>query len=370
MVAGLVSVLTWPTSSVRRRARDAGLSVDSWLRGRQSGEHLYRLLRAEGEDVADGSEEPGSGLILAAHLGPWEAGAAALARRGLRPHVVPAPWPRLPRTEALLADLRESAGVRSLPRDRTGWTEATRQLRNGGTVIALVDSANPLKPGRRPLPFVDQDIAAPDALVAWARRQGAPIWVAVGSEEGFRVQRLEMADAADVAVATVAHAARARPSSWAWVHALAAFALAWLPACGPDPVPPLPTDPAAWTVEAEGVEWSGSVDETWSATMSASRAVGRWEEGAIGRFETVIVGLVPVGADVPFAVATARVGEGVWPGGPFELRDASWDIDGRIQGTSPTATWLGDRFSCGGCPLEALAAEVEKSGLSALQEAP
>ncbi len=368
----LAASLLWPMSSLRRRSRRVGLSVSPFAWGARQGAHLWCLLRGEGLGARRerGVLEPG--LILAAHLGPWEAGAVALAERGLRPHVLAAPWPRLPRTEALLAELRARAGVRSLPRDRAGWRAATRQLRSGGTVVVLIDSANPRRPGRRALPFVDGSIAAPDALVRWARRRGAPVWLAVGSDGGFDLQPLSMADAADVAVSTLAEAVRREPSSWAWAHALAALVFSLLPACAPPDVPPLPTDPASWVAEAEGVTWQGRLDEGWSATLSATRAEGRWVDGRIdGQFDTLIVGLLPDGADVPIAVATARTAEGAWPRGPLRMQDAAWDIDGRAEGRAPTITWLGGaRWSCGGCPLEALAAEVESRGLGALQDSP
>ncbi len=371
LAAGLGALLHWPTSSLRRRSRRVGLRVSPWRWGAHLGRNLWRLLRARPVDALPGTPAPGAGLVLAAHLGPWEAGAAALARRGLRPLVVAAPWPRLPRSEALLASLRARAGVRSLPRTRAGWRAATRALRAGDTVVVLVDSASPHRPGRRPVPFVDGPIGAPDALVRWARRQGAPVWLALGRDDGFELRPLG-ADAADVAVAELAAAVRERPSTWAWVQALAALLLAVLPGCAPEPVAPLPLEPERWVAEAEGVVWEGALEDGWAAQLSASRVEGRWVDGRLdGRFETVIVGLVPEGADVPFATATARTADGRWPDGPLVLRDAAWDVDGRTDGASPAITWLGGgAWDCGGCPLEALAEALAQRGPDALREAP
>lgn len=151
-----------------------------------------------------------------------------------------------------------------------------------------------------------------------------------------------------------------------------ALALLALPACAPPSVPPLPTNPEAWVAEASGLSWQGDVDEGWAATLSATRAEGRWADGRVeGRFDTLIVGLLSEGADVPIAVVTARTAEGAWPEGPLVLQDASWDIDGRAEGSAPTVTWLGGgRWSCGGCALEALAEEVGQRGLGVLEPDP
>ena len=141
-----------------------------------------------------------------------------------------------------------------------------------------------------------------------------------------------------------------------------------LPACVPSPAPPLPTDPEAWLAEAEGLSWQGRIEEGWSATFSATKAEVRWSDGRVeGRFDTLIVGLLPEGADVEIAVVTARTAEGAWPAGPLVMQDAAWDIDGRAEGRAPRVTWLGGgRWSCGGCPMEVLASEVATRGLSAL----
>lgn len=149
--------------------------------------------------------------------------------------------------------------------------------------------------------------------------------------------------------------------------ASAALCLA-LAGCSVPDVPPLPQDPDDWGALAEGVTWSGPLDAHWSAELSASRATGRWIDGGLdGRFDTLIIGLLPEGADVPYATATGRTARGRWPGGPLVLQDATWNIDDRVEGAAPTVTWTGSRWTCGGCPLESLAAEVATRGLDALE---
>lgn len=365
-LAALAALASWPFSDLRARSRAAGLAVSPLAWGAAMGRTLCALLGAG--PVIDVQEddrlhpEPGRGLlVLAAHLGPWEAGAAELARRGLRPLVLAAPWPRLPRTEALVEQLRAVAGVRSVARGAGGWREATRLLRDGGTVVILVDSASPERRGRRPVPFVGGAIAAPDAVIRWARRQGAEVRVAAWQRGSFLIQAPGAGPVHQVAEQVVARlraAVRASPSEWAWVRALACLPLALLllPACPGEPVPPLPRDPEHWVVDAEGPSWSGPLPGELTGRFIAERATVRWRDGAPhGRFEEVEVDLSGrSGAWLGSLVAAT--GEGSWPEGPLELRDVRWSLaEPAREGELETLTWRADgRWSCGGCPLEEL----------------
>ncbi len=369
LLIGLVAVLAlliWPISDLRRRSRAAGLRVSPLAWGAAMGRTLCALLGA-GPGVRVHEEdplrpEPGSGLlVLAAHLGPWEAGAAELARRGLDPTVLAAPWPRLPRTERLVERLRLARGVRSVVRGGAGWRAATRRLREGGTVVVLVDSASPGRRGRRPQPFVDGPIGAPDAVIRWARRQGAEVRVAEWSEGGYRIRAAgagPVREVADSVVARLRDAVRASPSEWAWVRALACLPLALLllPGCPGEQVPPLPRDPEHWVARAEGASWSGPLPNRMVGTFSAERAEVRWRAGAPhGRFEAVAVELSG-SSGAWLGGFEAERGEGTWPEGPLELTDVRWRLaEPESEGRLETLTWRDDgRWTCGGCPLEEL----------------
>lgn len=365
-LAALASLLTWPLSDLRRRSRTAGLRVSPLGWGAAMGRTLCALLGA-GPAVQVHEHDPlrpddGRGLlVLTAHLGPWEAGAAELARWGLEPSVLAAPWPRLPRTERLVERLRARIGVRSLVRGNRGWREATRRLRDGGTVVVLVDSASPDRRGRRPLPFVDGAIAAPDALIRWARRQGAEVRVAAWSGGGFAIASPGSGtaqEAAEQVVTRLRAAVRASPSEWAWVRALACLAVGVLalPACAPEPVPPLPRHAENWIVEAEGPTWSGPLPNRMTGDFAAERATVQWRDGAPhGRFEGVEVELGGASGDL-LGTLHAASGEGTWPAGPLELRQVRWTLtEPAGEGELDTLTWRDDgRWSCGGCPLEEL----------------
>ena len=360
--AAVIATLAWPWSPVRLRARADGVAVRPWTWGAQLGRTFVDLLGARRADlVVDGWDTlprgGRGGVVLGAHLGPWEAGAAELARRGLRPAVIAAPWPRLPKTERRVAALRADSGVASIPRGTAGWREATRHLRGGGAVVVLVDSASPRKRGRREVPFVDGGIGAPDAVIAWADRHDADVWVALGRREGFEMRGLTggaVEDRADRAVAWLRDAVRARPAQWAWVRALAVVALmVTASACGED-VPEVPATPDGWEVVAEVPRWKGALADGTRATFEARSAVVEWKDDAPhGRFQ---------GIDVKFETSDgtklgriwASKANGTWPEGPIELSMVGWALETpKDTGSLDVVTYGPGGWSCGGCALEA-----------------
>lgn len=376
----LVATLSWPLNSTRRRAARSGLRLRPWSWGGALGASFADLLTGApitaDEPVPLAPQERGT-LVLAAHLGSWEAGAAELARRGLKPCVLAAPWPRLPRSERRLAALRRRRGVRSIRRSASGWKQATRRLRAGESVLLLVDSARPFGAGRRPASFADGPIAAPDAAIAWARRQGSAVWVAVGRSRRFWLHRLAEPGAhaaprtealSDRCVELLRAEVRARPAGWAWVRALACVSLL-LSACDRAELPPLPVEAEAWEGHAEGVAWSGPLEEGLSAGFVAERAVLRWEGGGpVGRFEAVEL-TVDTDVGERWLSLVAEEGEGAWPGGPLSLHDVAWTVLGRTTGEAADLTWVGGAWSCGGCPLEAAWAALNARGTAAAIDA-
>lgn len=377
IAVGAVAVpLFWPWLPTRGRVRRSGLGFRPWVWGAFLGTALADGLGGGPEPPIEGMATlHGGGLVLAGHLGSWEAAAVALGRQYAVLGIA-APWPRLPRTQRWLAELRRSRGVRTVVRGRAGWREATRHLRAGGVVVVLMDSASPHRPGRRARPSPGGAIAAPDALVSWARRQGRPVVVA---EPGpaFRLRALEapaIEAAADEAVDVLVRAIRSRPERWAWVQALGSWALgssllgSWalalsmlsaLPGCASPAYPPLPLDPGAWTGDATDVRWDGEPVDGVRGSLRARSARLRWVDGGpAGRF--VDVELTWVAQDGPEGVpraaqVSAASAVGSWPDGPLALSDVGWIVDGLADGEVDAARWDGAAgFGCGGCALEAL----------------
>lgn len=370
-VAALGFTLTWPWSEVRRRSQTANLPLSPWRWGWELGGNLAALLGAPAPLVSSGWPAAASpALILAAHSGPWEAAAAELARRGVRPLVIAAPWPGLPRTEATVQALRRKLGVEAVPRGRKSLVRATRHLRGGGWVVVLVDSLHPRKNGRRALPFVDGPIGAPDGLVAWAARQGAAVLVATAREHEFilhpildcgagrRLDERTIHSLSDRVVGLLRTRALARPWEWAWVRALAAVTVMTLQACAPStPLPPLPLDPSHWRADISDLTWQQDVDGAALEFQATAARVRQVDSSWAGAFEDIrLLWVTHQGREVEVRGATAL---GTVPTGPLTISEAIYSIDG-VTGDTPRLRWLGGKIlECGGCPLETILDFVE-----------
>lgn len=366
-VGAIVATLTWPVNRTRQRAQGA---VRPWAWGANLADNLASLLGIHVPlEVTDWPAPlQGQGtVVLAAHLGAWEAGAAELGRRGVRPLVLAAPWPRLPRTQELVARLRADQGVSSHPRSRAALRAATKHLRAGGWVVVLIDSANPRRPGRRAVPFGTEPIAAPDGLVGWAARQGAAVVVAEADGRAFRIrtlrssrpaQRVEphaVRSTADEAVRGLRSIVQRRPASWAWVRPLAVLTLL-VSACANDPLPPLPTNPADWRADITDFQWTGALGDLQGELTAATARVRMVEPNAVGAFESLQLRLVD--GTTERGVIEARTALGTLPEGPLTLRDVRWNVDG-LSGELPTLVWTEQgAWSCGGCSLEDIAARL------------
>jgi len=389
LVAASLCTLFWPLMPFRDHSSGPVRDVRPWRWGIFLGDNLASLLGLpkalnvlgwEGERGARESRVGGRGVVvLAGHAGPWEQGARRLAALGLRPLVIVAPWPHLPRSQDVVLGMRARAGVLSATRGTPGWREATAHLRGGGAVVVLVDSASGVPRHRRPLPFVSGDIAAPDAVVSWARRNGAALWVATAEDDGYRLHVLRGAATtagvpthssevlADRSVSLLRAAILRRPSSWAWIRPLVVLAFGIVlsfSGCSPlEKLPPLPVQPADWSTEAEGLRWSGPLRGDMEGTMQADRFTGRWQSrGANGRFEGVHLSIVRRDEQVELADIQASEANGRWPEGPLVLQDVIWRLqDGLVpslgpdslSGSEPELGWSEPgRIECGGCPLE------------------
>ena len=135
-----------PRASAARRRRLAregfehfALSLVEFLRPHQiPAEPLAGSVDVRGQrhlEAARGAER--GVIVLSAHAGSWECGAAWLASRGIPLHVV-ARTHRHPWVERLFVRRRAQRGVRTIP-GRPVWTRAARLLRDGQWVALMGD---------------------------------------------------------------------------------------------------------------------------------------------------------------------------------------------------------------------------------------
>jgi Kdo2-lipid IVA lauroyltransferase/acyltransferase len=115
------------------------LSLLDFLRlGRLDERALAQAIEIRGEEHLERARASGRGVILlSAHLGNWEWGAAWLAARGEHVSVVARPHPH-PWVERLFARRRRQRGVAVL-RDRPVWPGAARALRRREWVALMGD---------------------------------------------------------------------------------------------------------------------------------------------------------------------------------------------------------------------------------------
>jgi Kdo2-lipid IVA lauroyltransferase/acyltransferase len=157
-----------PRADLRRHAREAfrhfALAFVDFLRlPRLSAPALREAIEVHGLEHFEAARASGRGVIvISAHAGNWEWGAAYLADHGARVHVVARPhgsrW-----VERFFARRRAAWGVHAL-RDRPLWAAASRALRRREWVALM---------GDRPAPGIRGSLCA--WASALARRTGAVI---------------------------------------------------------------------------------------------------------------------------------------------------------------------------------------------------
>jgi len=129
--------------AIRARARESfehfALALSDFLRlDSIAPETLVRAVEIQGEEHFEAARATGRGVVLlSAHLGNWEWGAAWLAAHGQRVHVLARPHASA-RVERLFRRLRHGWGVSMLPA-HAPWGEAARALRRGEWVAVMAD---------------------------------------------------------------------------------------------------------------------------------------------------------------------------------------------------------------------------------------
>ena len=130
----------------RRMAREAfehfALSLVEFLRlNRVPAERLAGPVEIHGRRHLRAARRAGRGVIvLSAHAGSWECGAAWLASRGIRLHVVARPHHH-PWVERLFVRRRAERGVGTIP-GRPVWPRAAPLLRAGDWVAVMSDRSD------------------------------------------------------------------------------------------------------------------------------------------------------------------------------------------------------------------------------------
>jgi len=146
--ANLSRLLPHASAAERRaRAREAfghfALSLLDFLRlARLDAGALERAVEVRGAAHLERAQAAGRGVIvLSAHVGNWEWGAAWLAARGQRVSVLARPHPH-PWVERFFARRRSARGVGVL-RGRPAWPDAARALRRREWVALMGDRCCP-----------------------------------------------------------------------------------------------------------------------------------------------------------------------------------------------------------------------------------
>jgi lauroyl/myristoyl acyltransferase len=132
-----------PRHAIRARARESfehfALAFSDFLRlDSMAPETLAGAIEIRGREHLEAARAAGRGVIVvSAHLGNWEWGAAWLAANGPRVHVVARAHAN-PHVERWFRRLRRAWGVSMLPA-RASWSEAARVLRRGEWVAVMAD---------------------------------------------------------------------------------------------------------------------------------------------------------------------------------------------------------------------------------------
>jgi Kdo2-lipid IVA lauroyltransferase/acyltransferase len=171
-----LSRLLGPGADVESVGREAfenfALSFADFLRlGHDGGGRLAESVEVHGAEHLAAARSSGRGVIvLSAHLGNWELGAAWLAAGGPPVHLVARPHPS-PWVERFFARRRHAWGVRLMP-DRPLWRPAAAALRRREWVALMADRGTP-----------QRDTGRRASVCAWAsalaRRTGALVLPAV-----------------------------------------------------------------------------------------------------------------------------------------------------------------------------------------------
>lgn len=202
-------------ATARGAFENFAVSLADFLRlGHDGGGGLDGIVEVDGAEHLEAARRSGRGVILlSAHLGSWELGAAWLAGAGTPIHLVARPHPSR-RVEDFFARRRATCGV-GLVSARPLWRSAAAVLRRGEWIALMVD--------RR---ASDRPDSAHASVAAWAatlaRRTGALVLPGVivrlpDRRFAARFDRpCEAAEArGDGALALLREQVRRHPAQWA-----------------------------------------------------------------------------------------------------------------------------------------------------------
>ncbi len=163
--------VTTARSIVRESYGNLGRSIAEFSRMPRR-EEILDNMEIHGEEHLKRALAAGKGVILlSAHLGNWEMGAAALARKGYPVNAIGADQ-RDDRITDLISGIRESCGVRTVGKG-FDLKAAFRCLKSGEALAILIDQD--AKSHGLVVPFLGLPASTPYGPVKMARRLGSAI---------------------------------------------------------------------------------------------------------------------------------------------------------------------------------------------------
>lgn len=163
------------------------------------------------------------GVLLTAHLGSWDLLAGVGIKLGFDIIAI-GREARGGFNHAILSELRERLGVKTLWRKKSALIEIEDTLREKKFIAALIDQDTKVK--SIPISFFGHDAATPSTLVELAIKKEIPIFIALGISVGeifeINVKNVSHLKTKEEILSTFHQALeeeiRKAPEQWVWVH--------------------------------------------------------------------------------------------------------------------------------------------------------